>query len=659
MSCTLLIASFLSASFSRAAAQSCTQCQSHLDCMRCSVDVMYSVEPSMSDPPIDASTDLFEGEISMTSAHPDSLASWQVSWIFSEGEGIHAGQVTDAILINPGGPGGHPARAVNLLEEDTLEGGVDEENTSKFTFTGYVPRGSMAQNLVQVAVNGVLCTSAVLVNGAEGRVDDACARREYSFCCGSVMHASLYPPPSLAIVEQTSPPVSAQVGVIAQAASNGTSWLRNGSTLSAFVIACVVAAVFIAEISRRIVSRFIRTSSSSEVCLTQLGEMDFLRKTKRKRSLPLPGQCFNVSRDVDLDGVVVRDDTARTSSCSLKTSADSWMNEETPLFITPLASYLEQIDGEDASGKVTIHYDDDPSPKVLEINLNSLKLERLIGQGAFGAVYAARWNKRVVAVKKLHAVTTSSKSDMKSFVREVAVLSSVRHPKIIRMFGACLKLPQLCIVEELMARGSLHDFLHGPTTTRRRELSVEETLRIAMDVAQAMEYLHFNAIVHRDLKSHNVLLHQDGAKVCDFGIARALERTLLSDAATRTSASRATAGTPAWMAPELFHDEAVITTSCDVYSFSVLIWELLARETPWDWLNNHMQIIFAVAIQSQRLPLDRHEIFTRADDDEISALVDEIMVPCWQTDPGSRPNFTDVVFALRRLLERRLRRNEE
>jgi tRNA A-37 threonylcarbamoyl transferase component Bud32 len=620
---------------------------------------MYSVEPSMSDPPIDASTDLFEGEISMTSAHPDSLASWQVSWIFSEGEGIHAGQVADAILINPGGPGGHPARAVNLLEEDALEGGVDEEKTSSFTFTGYVPRGSMAQNLVQVAVNGVLCTSAVLVNGAEGRVDDACARREYSFCCGSVMHASLSPPPPLAIVEQTPPPVSAQVGVIAQAASNGTSWLRNGSTLSAFVIACVVAAVFIAEISRRIVSRFIRTSSSSEVCLTQLGEMDFLRKTKRKRSLPLPGQCFNVSRDVDLDGVVVRDDTARTSSCSLKRSADSWIDEETPLFITPLASYLGQTDGEDASGKVTIHYDADPSPKVLEINLNSLKLERLIGQGAFGAVYAARWNKRVVAVKKLHAVTTSSKSDMKSFVREVAVLSSIRHPKIIRMFGACLKLPQLCIVEELMERGSLHDFLHGPTTSRRRELSVEETLRIAMDVAQAMEYLHFNAIVHRDLKSHNVLLHQDGAKVCDFGIARALERTLLSDAATRTSASRATAGTPAWMAPELFHDEAVVTTSCDVYSFSVLIWELLARETPWDWLNNHMQIIFAVAIQSQRLPLDRHDIFTRADDDEISALVDEIMVPCWQTDPGSRPNFTDVVFALRRLLERRLRRNEE
>lgn len=659
MSWTLFIALVLSASFSRAAAQSCTQCQSHLDCMRCSVDVMYSVEPSMSDPPIDASTDLFEGEISMTSAHPESLASWQVSWIFSAGEGIHAGQVADAILINPGGPGGHPARAVNLLEEDALEGGVDEEKTSSFTFTGYVPRGSMAQNLVQVAVNGVLCTSAVLVNGAEGRVDDACARREYSFCCGSVMHASLSPPPPLAIVEQTPPQVSAQVGVIAQAASNGTSWLRNGSTLSAFVIACVVAAVFIAEISRRIVSRFIWTSSSSEVCLTQLGEMDFLRKTKRKRSLPLPGQCFNVSRDVDLDGVVVRDDTARTSSCSLKRSADSWIDEETPLFITPLASYLEQIDGEDASGKVTIHYDDDPSPKVLEINLNSLKLERLMGQGAFGAVYAARWNKRVVAVKKLHAVTTSSKSDMKSFVREVAVLSSIRHPKIIRMFGACLKLPQLCIVEELMERGSLHDFLHGPTTSRRRELSVEETLRIAMDVAQAMEYLHFNAIVHRDLKSHNVLLHQDGAKVCDFGIARALERTLLSDAATRTSASRATAGTPAWMAPELFHDEAVVTTSCDVYSFSVLIWELLARETPWDWLNNHMQIIFAVAIQSQRLPLDRHDIFTRADDDEISALVDEIMVPCWQTDPGSRPNFTDVVFALRRLLERRLRRNEE
>jgi serine/threonine protein kinase len=300
------------------------------------------------------------------------------------------------------------------------------------------------------------------------------------------------------------------------------------------------------------------------------------------------------------------------------------------------------------------------SLRVTEIPLRSVKLGALLGRGAFGAVYIGAWNKRAVAVKKMHAGSAGIRtSDLKSFAREVTVLSTLKHPKIVRLYGACLKPPQLCIVEELVDGGSLHALLH----VTKREMTLEDVLRVALDVGQAMEYLHAKRIVHRDLKSHNVLLYAHGAKVCDFGIARALERTLLMSNATKSNNSATicgatsngtTAGTPAYMAPELFHgDAAAMTTACDVYSYSVLLWEMLAREIPWDWCANHMQIIFAVAIQSQRLPLDTHETFKRTNA-EMRSLVDDVIVRCWQAEPCARPDFIEVNHTVERLLRRSL-----
>ena len=92
-------------------------------------------------------------------------------------------------------------------------------------------------------------------------------------------------------------------------------------------------------------------------------------------------------------------------------------------------------------------------------------------------MYAGTWNKRTVAVKKLHAIST--RSDVKTFLREVSVLSKARHPNIVQLFGACLKSPHFCIVEEMMEGGSLHARLHET----KRALSDDETLRVALDVA--------------------------------------------------------------------------------------------------------------------------------------------------------------------------------
>ena len=151
-----------------------------------------------------------------------------------------------------------------------------------------------------------------------------------------------------------------------------------------------------------------------------------------------------------------------------------------------------------------------------------VELEVLLGRGAFGAVYRGRWRRaggRAVAVKMLHNV--GGAEELAAFQSEVAVLSRLAHPCIVRFLGACLAPPHACMLEELVEGGSLHSFLHGcvhstvghaltlllhrctthltRTLLRRpagRRFTYLELLSLADDIASAMEYLH-PTVVHR------------------------------------------------------------------------------------------------------------------------------------------------------------------
>lgn len=604
-------------------AQVCRECDDATrPCASCTVDVTYVTEPL----PVEANAttveeNLFLGSFVLKSVRPETLASWQVTWSFPDGQSLYNG-VTDAVLINPGGPGGQPARVVNRLDAT-----VDKAE-QQFSFVGHAEDGQDVLGATRIRVNGVLCSQANAENIQVSFTDASCLVREWRFCCGSkIMPPSPSPPfpPPAPPLESLAPPVVVQRGALSSAAQSSTSWLRNGSTMSALVVACIISLVLTIEVCRR-VRLFI---AGEEAPLADL-DLEDVFAPKRKNTLLLPGQCFKARSD-DLEGIVVQDDdTARMNAGVL---------HRHDLFNASFATYVKNagdVIEETSTGE-----------DVVEIQVSSIKLGRLLGRGAHGAVYAGKWNKRTVAVKKLHAMSSVPQNDLKTFVREVQVLSKIAHPKIVRMFGACLKQPHLCIVEEMMDGGSLHTLLHED----KRLTDLDDIARIAMDVALAMSYLHSEHIVHRDLKSHNVLLNSHGAKVADFGIARALEQTIGQTLGTKTNASGAIGGTPAYMAPECFHgDVKAVTTKCDVYSYSVLLWEMLSRRVPWEEYANHMQIIFAVAIQSQRLPLD-----VLGEDDVVTrTLVDKVIVPAWQTDPDARPDFHEVVDVLRKLLNDRV-----
>ncbi|KAM0866057.1 hypothetical protein ACQ4PT_042855 [Festuca glaucescens] len=164
----------------------------------------------------------------------------------------------------------------------------------------------------------------------------------------------------------------------------------------------------------------------------------------------------------------------------------------------------------------------------LIIPWSELAVREKIGAGSFGTVHRADWNGSDVAVKILMDQDLHPER-LKEFLREVAIMKSLRHPNIVLLMGAVTQAPNLSIVTEYLSRGSLYRLLHRHGA--RENLDERRCLSMAFDVAKGMNYLHKRnpPIVHRDLKSPNLLVDKKyTVKVCDFGLSRLKANTFLS-----------------------------------------------------------------------------------------------------------------------------------
>ncbi|KAA8518623.1 hypothetical protein F0562_016097 [Nyssa sinensis] len=267
----------------------------------------------------------------------------------------------------------------------------------------------------------------------------------------------------------------------------------------------------------------------------------------------------------------------------------------------------------------------------LDIPWSDLVLKERIGAGSFGTVHRADWLGSDVAVKILMEQDFHAER-FKEFLREVAIMKCLRHPNIVLFMGAVTQPPNLSIVTEYLARGSLYRLLHKPGA--REALDERRRLSMAYDVAKGMNYLHRHnpPIVHRDLKSPNLLVDKKyTVKVCDFGLSRLKANTFLS--------SKSAAGTPEWMAPEVLRDEPSNEKS-DVYSFGVILWELATLQQPWSNLNP-AQVVAAVGFKSKRLEIPR----------DINPQVAAIIEACWTNEPWKRPSFASIMESLRSLIK--------
>nr|CAB3468548.1 unnamed protein product [Digitaria exilis] len=270
------------------------------------------------------------------------------------------------------------------------------------------------------------------------------------------------------------------------------------------------------------------------------------------------------------------------------------------------------------------------------IKNNDLEEQQELGSGTFGTVYHGKWRGTDVAIKRINdrcfAGKPSEQEKMRSdFWNEASKLADLHHPNVVAFYGVVLDGPggSIATVTEYMVNGSLRTALLKNSKT----LDKRKRLIIAMDTAFGMEYLHSKNIVHFDLKSDNLLVNlrdpqRPICKVGDLGLSKVKCQTLISGGVR---------GTLPWMAPELLNgSSSLVSEKVDVFSFGIVLWELLTGEEPYADL--HYGVIIGGIVSNTLRPQVPDSC-----DPEWRSLMEQ----CWSTEPSERPNFTEIANRLR------------
>lgn len=262
------------------------------------------------------------------------------------------------------------------------------------------------------------------------------------------------------------------------------------------------------------------------------------------------------------------------------------------------------------------------------IPFSELEITKKIGEGGFGKVYAGLWKGVPIAFKKL-SYQQISKRRQEQLVKEIKIFSKLSHVNIVRMFGVVIETDKIGIVMEYLPKTLYHAIFIEEVS-----FSSGEKKRIITEIVSALSYLHTPTetkpkISHCDIKSQNILLDaRNVAKLCDFGLS-AMKNSMQSS--TSRSLAIPGQGTPRYSAPEVLRGE-VLTMSglmmSDIYSLSLVIYEILAEEEPYENLGI-LQLIENVGRGRTRPSLE---------ETSLSGEVRRFLARGWDADPGHRPS---------------------
>ena len=272
-----------------------------------------------------------------------------------------------------------------------------------------------------------------------------------------------------------------------------------------------------------------------------------------------------------------------------------------------------------------------------DIDPEEITREVILGRGSQGEVWRGHYNNDVVAIKTLSASHRELKTltgtvgvldESQDMEREMTALMRMRHLNLVKFLGTgTFDDNTRFLVLEYMAKGSLRDFLDD---AKEPEMTWVQKVRIVKECASGMAYIHRSRRIHRDLKSPNLLISASNAlKVADFGSV--IQSGKMADSE---------AGSPLWMSPELMKRQHVGQPT-DVFSFAVVMWEVLTRQQPWDHIQQVSEIYDEVQ-HGGRLAIPD----TYSHGSEAHQRYCDLLVRCWDHKTELRPTFPDILKIL-------------
>ncbi|GAB2213234.1 hypothetical protein Droror1_Dr00021256 [Drosera rotundifolia] len=281
-----------------------------------------------------------------------------------------------------------------------------------------------------------------------------------------------------------------------------------------------------------------------------------------------------------------------------------------------------------------------------EIDPSRLVIKSVIARGSYGTVHRGVYGGKDVAVKLLDWGEEGQRTEAEiaslraAFTQEVVVWHKLDHPNVTKFIGAKMGSSGLqvqtesglvampnnicCVVVEYLPGGALKNYL---IKNMKKKLPFKVVIQLALDLARGLSYLHSEKIVHRDVKTENMLLDRSRTlKIADFGVAR-VEASNPSDMTGET-------GTLGYMAPEVFNGSPY-NRKCDVYSFAICLWEIYCCDMPYADLS-FSEVTNAVVHQNLRPEIPRC----------CPGSLSNVMRKCWDPNPDKRPEMDEVVTLL-------------
>uniref|UniRef100_A0A8C1SKK8 RAF proto-oncogene serine/threonine-protein kinase n=1 Tax=Cyprinus carpio TaxID=7962 RepID=A0A8C1SKK8_CYPCA len=261
-----------------------------------------------------------------------------------------------------------------------------------------------------------------------------------------------------------------------------------------------------------------------------------------------------------------------------------------------------------------------------EIEANEVVLLSRIGSGSFGTVYKGKWHGDVAV--KILKVMNPTPEQLQAFRNEVAVLRKTRHVNIVLFMGYMTKT-NMAIVTQWCEGSSLYKHLHVQETN----FQMFQLIDIARQTAQGMDYLHAKNIIHRDMKSNNIFLHEGlTVKIGDFGLATVKARWSGSHRVEQPS------GSILWMVIRM-QDNNPYSFQSDVYSYGVVLYELMTGELPYSMIGNRDQIIFMVG--RGYLTPDLSKLYKSC-----PKAMKRLVADCIQKSKDDRPLFPQILSSI-------------